>query len=110
MNAVLNFVASVLGAVLRLALWALAAVLALGLLALALVLLLLGAVWALLRGRRPTAPVFVGRVHRFTTERVWPGAAGRAAAADVSTEEVVDVQVREVQDDPAVRLKGPPGP
>jgi len=84
--------------VLRLALWLLAAVLAVLLLGVALVLLLVGVLWALLRGRRPTAPVFVGRFHRFTTERVWPGRGGRGGPPVPPQGEVVDVEVREVAD------------
>ena len=82
---------------LRLAVWLLAAVLAVLLLGVALVLLLVGVLWALLRGRRPTAPVFVGRFHRFTTERVWPGRGGRGGPPVPPQGEVVDVEVREVE-------------
>ena len=83
-------VARIVGAALRLLAWALMAVLALGLLALALVLLVFGLFWALLRGRRPVAPVVVGRFARYSAERVWPGRGGRAT-------EVVDVEVTEVR-------------
>ncbi|NIC39479.1 hypothetical protein HA630_00150, partial [Aquabacterium sp. A08] len=56
MQEIQRFVFGLLGAVVRVALWLLTAVLALALLGLALVLLALGVLWALLRGRRPTAP------------------------------------------------------
>lgn len=95
MQEIQRFVWGLLGAVVRTALWLFTAVLALFLLGLALVLLMLGVLWALLRGRRPTAPVFVGRFQRYATERVWPGASGRAGPG-AETAEVVDVEVREV--------------
>ncbi len=88
------FIQNLLTAVLRVALWLIMAVVAVGLLAVAMVLLLLGVLWALVRGKKPVAPVFVGRFQRFTTERVWPAGPGRRAPA--STDDVVDVEVREV--------------
>lgn len=107
MSEILNFLTGLLGAVVRVALWMLTAVLALFLLGLALVLLLLGVIWALLRGRKPTAPVFVGRFQRFTTERVWPGKPGWSRPQDTTVAEVVDVEVREVSDSPVQKIKGP---
>lgn len=107
MSEILNFLASLLGAVVRVALWMLTAALALFLLGLALVLLLLGVIWALLRGRKPTAPVFVGRFQRFTSERVWPGKSGWTRPQDATVTEVVDVEVREVSDSPVQKIKGP---
>lgn len=94
MTEIKAFFQGLLTAVLKVTLWLIMAVAAVFLLALALVLLLLGVLWALVRGKKPVAPVFVGRFHRFTTERVWPGAAGRHTADARS--EVVDVEVREV--------------
>ena len=87
-------VARIVGAALRLLAGALMAVLALGLLALALVLLVFGLFWALLRGRRPVAPVVVGRFARYSAERVWPGRGGRGPG---QATEVVDVEVTEVR-------------
>ncbi len=107
MQEIQRFVFGLLGAVVRVALWLLTAVLALALLGLALVLLALGVLWALLRGRRPTAPVFVGRFQRYATERVWPGAAGRGPDA-APPDGVVDVEVREVRDADAVPPTGAP--
>lgn len=119
MNEIRNFLAGLLAAIARVLLWVVMAVLALFLLALALVFLLLGVLWALVRGRKPVPPVFVGRFRQFTAERVWPGAAGGGRARS----EVVDVEVREVRDAPvppadtgsdaapgndADRLDGPP--
>ena len=119
MNEIRNFLSGLLAATARVLLWVVMAVLALFLLTLALVFLLLGVLWALLRGRKPVPPVFVGRFRQFTAERVWPGAAG----GDRARSEVVDVEVREVRDAPvppadtgsaaapgddAGRLDGPP--
>jgi high-affinity Fe2+/Pb2+ permease len=86
---VFGFLGRVLRGTFALVLWLLAAGIALGLILVALVLLAVGALWALLRGRRPTRPVFVTRVQRFTRSRVWPGG---------SSAEVVDVETREVPD------------
>jgi hypothetical protein len=96
MNEILRFFTGLLAAVVRAALWLVTAVLALGLLALALVLLLLGVLWALVRGRRPQAPVFVGRFRQFTSQRVWPGGAPWHTGARAEAQDVVDVEVREV--------------
>lgn len=94
----------VVGAVVRLALWGLAALLALFLLTLALALLLLGALWAVVRGRKPSAPVFVGRVQRYAADQVWRGAMGRRSGMDGArqapgaADDVVDVSAREVRE------------
>ncbi len=106
MNEIRNFLAGLISAIARLLLWVVMAVLALFLLGLALVFLLLGVLWALVRGRRPVPPVFVGRFRQFTTERVWPGRAGAAQTRS----EVVDVEVREVgegAEPPAAPGSGP---
>lgn len=87
--------AGLFGAVFRVLLWVLMAVVALGLLALALVFLLVGAVWALVRGRRPGAPVFAARFQRYAAEQVWPG----RRPAQPPAAEVVDVDVKEVHED-----------
>ena len=89
-----RFVAGLLGAVVRVAGWLLMAVVALALLGLALLLLAVGAVWALLRGRRPEPPVFVAQFQRYAAGRMWPGA-GRPGAGSA---DVVDAEVREVRD------------
>ena len=81
-------------AILKFTLWVIMAVVAAFLLVIALVLLLLGVLWALIRGRKPVPPVFVGRFHQFTTQRVWPGGAGQPPRTQ--REDVVDVEVREV--------------
>ena len=46
-------------------------------------------------GRRPVRPVYVHQFQTYARERVWPG---RRGAASATTDEVVDVQVREVHD------------
>ncbi len=94
MTEIKAFFQGLLTAVLKVTLWLIMAVAAVFLLALALVLLLLGVLWALVRGKKPVPPELVGRFHRFTTERVWPGTAARRTT-DASAD-VVDVEVREV--------------
>jgi hypothetical protein len=93
MTTLLDALVRIASAVLRLLAWVLTAVLALGLLSLALVLLLVGLVWALLRGRRPVVPVVVGRFTRTSAQRIWPG---RAGWCSTRSSEVVDVEVTEV--------------
>lgn len=88
MSELTDFLGRVLRGAVALTLWLLAAALGLGLLLLALVLLAVGALWALLRGRRPTRPVFVARMQRFTRTRVWPGQPGTAEVVDVEAHEV----------------------
>ncbi|MDP3519229.1 MAG: hypothetical protein Q8S02_01260 [Hydrogenophaga sp.] len=98
MNDVFNALGRLFSAVLGLIFWLFAAALGLLLAAVVAVLLLVGVVWAVLRGRRPVRPVRPVYVHQFQTyarERVWPG---RRGAASTATDEVVDVQVREVRD------------
>ena len=103
MSEIKQWVLALLGMVVRVALWGFAALLALGLLALALVFLLVGGVWVLLTGRRLAPPVFVGRYQRYARERVWPGGSDRGST---SSTEGVDVEERQIEDDPKVR---PPG-
>lgn len=97
MNDFFNTLGRLFSAVLGLIFWLFAAALGLLLAAVVAVLLLVGVIWALLRGRRPVRPVYVHQFQTYARERVWPGR--RSAAAD-STDEVVDVQVREVRDAP----------
>lgn len=87
----------------RLVLGLLAAAIALAVLSVALVLLLIGVLWALVRGRSlmpwgQRAPVFVGRVFRHTTGRVWRGGGAPGDRAAHSDSAVVDVEVREVSE------------
>ncbi len=105
MSDLIDFLGRVLRGTLALLLWLMAAALALGLLLVAMVVLLVGALWALLRGRRPTRPVFVGRFQQFTRTRVWPGPGGSAPGGGPGHRpgghtEVLDVEVREVPEQP----------
>ena len=105
MQQIFDALQALLGGVLRLALWALMAVLALFMLMLALVLLTVGVLWALVRGRRPQAPVFAAQFRQFAAGRVWPGARPAETSADV-----VDVEVREVDSTPHLRDGRQAGP
>jgi hypothetical protein len=86
---------SVLFAMLKGVAWLVMAIAAVFLLALALVLIAIGLLWALLRGKKPEAPVFVGRFHRYAQTKVWPG---RSQPSNNDTV-VVDVQVKEVHEE-----------
>lgn len=95
MKTLMDFLADLMGALLRLVFWLVTVGLALGMLGLAVVVLVVGSIWALLRGQRPRAPVMMGRFTQFTSERVWRGPGwprpDAAAASDV-----VDVEARDV--------------
>ena len=95
MNDLFNALGRLFSAVLGLIFWLFAAALGLLLAAVVAVLLLVGVVWAVLRGRRPVRPVYVHQFQTYARERVWPGRRGAAAA---TSDEVVDVQVREVRE------------
>ena len=97
MNDLLNALGRLFSAVIGLVLWLFAAALGLLLAGVVAVLLLLGVVWAVVRGRRPVRPVYVHQFQAYARERVWPGRRG-GAAGTVASGEVVDVQVREVRD------------
>lgn len=94
MTDIFNALGRLFSAVLGLIFWLFAAALGLLLAGVVAVLLLVGVVWALLRGRRPVRPVYVHQFQTYARERVWPGRRGSAAAQT----EVVDVQAREVRD------------
>jgi hypothetical protein len=93
MNEIVNALGRLASGVLGLVLWLAAAALGLLFALVIAVLLLVGVVWALLRGRRPVRPVYVHQFQAYARERVWPG----RGPAD-PTREVVDVQAREVHD------------
>lgn len=95
MNDFFKLLSRMFNTVLGLIFWLFAAALGLLLAAVVVVLLLVGVVWAVLRGRRPVRPVYVHQFQTYARERVWPG---RRHAASDTTDEVVDVQVREVRD------------
>lgn len=92
MPSVLLVLNRLLARVLRLVLWLFAVALALVFLVVGLVLVLAVVLWALVRGQRPTAPVFVGRFQRYAQDRVWPGRNGAGGAPA----DVVDVEARDV--------------
>lgn len=97
MQSIREFLARVLATLVRLTLWLFTAVLALLLLAVAMVLLFFGVLWALVRGKRPVQPVFVGRFRQYASQKVWPGGPGGPGARRDSAE-VVDIEVREVRE------------
>ena len=105
MDSLRNFIAGVLGTLVRLTLWLFTALLALLLLAVALVLLFFGVLWALVRGKRPVQPVFVGRFRQYASQKVWPGGS-RGASAESA--EVVDIEVREVREGSVVVIDAAP--
>jgi len=86
-----------LGVGLRAVLWVVGAVMALVLLAVAVVLLLVGLLWALVRGRRPVPPPWFAQAQHHAARRVWPGAAGAARPPRPRDDQVVDVDAREVE-------------
>lgn len=106
MKTLVDFFADLLGALVRLVFWMLAVAAALGMLALALVLLVVGGIWALVRGQRPRAPVMVGRFTQFTAERVWRGPGW--PRPDAASSDVIDVESRDVGGGAGQRL--PPRP
>ena len=97
MNDLLNAVGRLFSAVIGLVFWLFAAALGLLLAAVVAVLLLVGVVWAVVRGRRPVRPVYVHQFQAYARERVWPGRRA-ATGTSATSQEVVDVQVREVRD------------
>ena len=121
MQSIREFIAGVLATLVKLTLWLFTALLALLLLAVAFVLLFFGVLWALVRGKRPVQPVFVGRFRQYASQKVWPGGPGGmggARSASQESTEVVDIEVREVREpadtrdvrdlqDPPDRLNGP---
>lgn len=94
MNEVFNVLGRLFSTLLGLVFWLFAAALGLLLAGVVAVLLLVGFAWALLRGRRPVRPVYVHQFQTYARERVWPGRRGNVAPTP--SDEVVDVQVREV--------------
>jgi len=118
MGKLLDGLAWLLGALLRLVLWLLLIGIGLLLLLVALPVLLLGALWALLRGRRVAVPLAAELLRRQMQERMrargrgWGGRAGRGpSAAAGRSDEVVDVEARDVEvGDVEVRGGQPPNP
>jgi len=102
MSKLLDFLTGLVSAVLRLLLWLFMAGLGLVLLAVALLLLLLGALWALLRGKRPRVPLAAELLRRQAQQQMrarsrgWGDRGGSAGPG--RSDEVVDVEVREVRE------------
>lgn len=88
-----DVVSSMLRFVLKLVLGLMAAVLAVSLLVAALVVLAFSVLKALITGQKPAAPVVFSRFQRFTPQDLWPRK--KPPARDV-----VDVEMREVPNDP----------
>jgi len=105
MGKLLDGLTWLLGALLRLALWVFLLGFGLLLLVVALPLLLLGALWALLRGRRVAVPLVAELLRRRAQQhmqgRGWGGRGGRGAASKGRADEVVDAEVREVYEERA---------
>ena len=104
MGKLLDGLAWLLGALLRLVLWLFLLGFGVLLLVVALPLLLLGALWALLRGRRVAVPLAAELLRRQMQERMrargrgWGGRAGRGPGAAAGRgDEVVDVEARDVE-------------
>ena len=105
MDQLLKFLADFVAAVLRVVAWLLMGFFAVIMLGLAVLVLTVGVLWALLRGKRPAAPDFQAQWRRYASARVWPSQAGPSAASD---DQVVDVEVREVEE--IVTRQAPPAP
>ena len=119
MGKLLDGLAWLLGALLRLVLWLLLIGIGLLLLVVALPVLLLGALWAVLRGRRVAVPLAAELLRRQMQERMrrargrgWGGRASRGpGTAAGRSDEVVDVEPRDVEvRDAEVRKGQPPNP
>lgn len=93
-----RFISRVLSFALRLVLLSLAAVFAISLLLASLVLLALGLLRALFTGQK-AKPVDLSRFQRFSAQATW-GKGANAGAAPVRSADVVDVEVREIRQDP----------
>lgn len=91
-------ISRILSFALRLVLWSFAAIFAISLLLASLVLLALGLLRALFTGQK-AKPVDLGRFQRFSAQATW-GKAGNPGAAPVRSADVVDVEVREIRQDP----------
>ncbi len=115
MGKLLDGLAWLLGALLRLALWVLLLGLGLLLLLVALPLLLLGALWALLRGRRIAVPLAAELLRRRAQQmrargQGWGRRGDRGGSRPGRNDEVVDVEVREVRELAPRPDAPPPGP
>ena len=92
------FISRVLSFALRLVLFSLAAIFAISLLLASLVVLALGLLRALFTGKK-AKPVDLGKFQRFSAQATW-GKGKNPGAAPVHSGDVVDVEVREIRQDP----------
>jgi hypothetical protein len=102
MNGLSDFLARMLRGVLKLVLVLAATVFVVAFLLAALLVVLIASLIALVTGRKPAPVVMFSRMRAQSqryTQGVWPDRSGRAPA------DVVDVEVTEVQDTPADRLR-----
>ena len=93
-----RFISRVLLFALRLILLAFAAVFAISLLLASLVVLALGLLRALFTGQK-AKPVNMGKFQRFSAKATW-GKGKNPGASPVQNGDVVDVEVREIREDP----------
>ena len=93
-----RFITRVLLFALRFALLTFAAIFAISLLLASLIVLALGLLRALFTGQK-VKPVDLGKFQRFSAQTRW-GKGGNPGAAPVRSGEVVDVEVREIHQDP----------
>lgn len=101
-----RFIQSLLRFVFKLVLGVFAAIFAVSLLVAALFVVLLSLLKALITGRRPAPAVVFGKFQRYSPHGMWPGA--RPSAETDARSDVVDVEVREVQE-PARQIGSKPG-
>jgi len=95
---VLRFLSRALFFALRLVLLTFAAIFAISLLIASLVVLALGLLRALFTGQK-AKPVDLGKFQRFSAPATW-GKGKNPGAAPVRSGDVVDVEVREIREDP----------
>ena len=93
-----RFISRVLFFVLRLVLLTFSAIFAISLLLASLILLAVGLLRALFTGQK-AKPVDLGRFQRFSAQATW-GKGKNLGAAPVNSGDVVDVEVREIRQDP----------
>ena len=104
-----NFISGFFRFVLKLVLAAFGLILVASLLVAALVVVAFSLLKSLITGKK-TAPAMVfGRFQKFSPEGMWPGASRRQSRDDSTgrpgtASDVVDVEVREIKDEPYKRL------
>ncbi len=96
-----RFISQLLRFVLKLVFAAFGIVFALSLLAATLIFLVWRQIIGLLTGKKPAPLMAFGKVQRFSPQDIWAASAGGAPQA--AKGDVVDVEVREVRDEPRLR-------